>query len=146
MIGEKQLVATLTRYMGEEQRLVKQLPIEIIVGNGKRGPATCGELIGYMLTPQGDAYNPSYTPQERAWAEATKRDFGRTLTDPNYLLVVGAKSVNGEPCRLELDQPINDYITTTPTSILRAQQTEVQGKLVTYQSIDLIVNNLSNGG
>jgi len=146
-VQTKPIVAELRRFVGREERLVKQVPQEAIFGSERKASVSCGQVLDYMLSTKTDQFNPTpYTREEAQYAASMRLSLNLTQTDPNYLVKLCALTAGGQSVRLDLTRPLREYISEDPSSILTTKEHLGPEGVTVYQSLDLLLQDTSVGG
>lgn len=127
--------------------LVKYVPDKIIYGDEDVPGGNCADLLDYMLDPDSDEFNPEgYSSEESEFADTWMGLYEKSKTDVNYNVGLFALGKNDKPVDLSLESKITDYINDTPSSILKTKTIEDGDNVEKYNSIDLILEDMSTGG
>jgi len=126
---------------------VKNVPHDMVYGAEEKDGGSCRELFEYMLSPEPDEHNPDgYDTAQTDFANRWMDLYGRSNNDVNIQIALFGLTDKGTPRELNLDEKISGYISADQDSILKTESLTEGSAVQPYNSIDLIVQDVSTGG
>ncbi|MBS3106099.1 hypothetical protein J4419_00350 [Candidatus Woesearchaeota archaeon] len=139
---ENCIVAEIYYVANPSRRLRKNLPIAALMGNGNDRPATCNDVVEYLLDAPPDPANPTpYSPEEEMTAFGIQSIMNRMQSDPNFPGRLLAKTMGGKYVQLDPTAYLCHYLATIP--ILEEKQ--LNGKVHPSLVLEMKVEALSIG-
>jgi len=126
---------------------VKNVPQDLIYGSESKEGGTCRELMEYMLNPEPDEHNPEgYDPVQADFANRWNEIYTRSKNDVNIQIGLFGIPKTGTPIDLDLDGRVSEYVSQGDESILKTETLTDGPTPQKYNSIDLVIEDLSHGG
>ena len=133
---EKPMYVTLRLYGNQsEDKLVKRMREEYL---GK----TFGEVINYVADPNSDDLNESYNSGERDIANRLTAWMNEAGTIPTTKVNVYSETDNGKVGPIRLNDIVSDY----NDQIVNVRSEEIEGDVINYKDISLLVKKSEGGG